>query len=740
MIRKFTLIMLFLFTLGIGSFSQNASVTSANASPGESTNVFLKLESFTNIGSVNFNIQFDASVLTYTGFDLEAGVPGGFTALATGNILSIVGTWPTNTYPTGTNFNGNVLKLKFVYNGMTTCNLNFLGTCEVVKYISGAPTVIFPTYSSGSVSMNTSVTAKARLIAKPASTGGEADVKLEFSGFLTYPNAGSVTQVVHYDPSKLTFANAMGFGGFSTGMNCNANTSTGIITITWFKPGASAGTGIPLTLADSIKLKFIYIGSTQANVDFYPGCIISNTSGTNMLVDYVGGSVSLLPTLLTAVLNPVNAALQGSDYNVPLTFANFPTVDEGGTAAFTVSLNYDNQKLTYLGLLAPVAGLIVSSNPLTGVITLVWTTPDPIAPDPDLDGIFLTLKFKYKGVGVANVNFGDNCVFSTNTGGSIGNLQVVYTGSVFTPAVVAEKAIIGFVSGTGASPVIVPVYFTGGSLATTKISAVTLHIAFDSEKLTFIDVPFNPYGVNYGYNQTTKIITIIWTSVDGEYLDRTVSLKDFIGLRFNYNSGSGAPSAAVSFTGECEITKSSPVEILPLSFVNGGVNYYFTVSGTLNYDSEPQPLIPLDGFTVEIRTEPGGILVGSCVTSVIGYYEFSVPNGTYKLSVLQPSDIDHPWYSDLDNALALYDYSLVVPTLPYENALRLLAGDVNMVGGIDLDDAIILLNRILFASDPDYTSPNWVFENPTVNVNNADVSLNFMGLSSGDVLGTNTNP
>ena len=164
----------------------------------------------------------------------------------------------------------------------------------------------------------------------------------------------------------------------------------------------------------------------------------------------------------------------------------------------------------------------------------------------------------------------------------------------------------------------------------------------------------------------------------------------------------------------------------------------FKISGTLKYNSDPNPRIPLEGFTVILKS--GASIIATTTThAVTGYYEFYTTNGTYTLEASAP--VTSSWYADIDDVTAINDYTGGYDGIPYLNALRLLAADVNQNGDVDIDDITDLNDRTGGYSNPDYTAPDWVFETPSITVSCSDVlNTDFMGLCSGNVLGSNPTP
>jgi len=708
MIKKFTLIMLFLCMIGIAAFSQTASLVNINASPGENKPVALNVSGFTGIGSITFNIQFDPTVMSYTSFSLPAGSPGGFNVYATGSTLNIVGTWTSN----ASFLDGKMLDLNFTYMGMVPGTLNFLGTSSVTQGIT--PLVV--SYSNGSVTM-ASLSTTATLGIASASTSGEADVDLTYDNISG--NVGAITQKIHYDPTKLSYVNVTGTGALATGINASANSSTGIITIVWTKTSGGANVNAPVS---KFTLKFVFVGSSSTAVEFIGGCSISTPTGSNVNVTYINGAVNPSAFTATAVLGSVTNAVQGTVCNVPLTFSGFTSGASGGTQAFTLTIPYDASKLNYVGLLTPVANLSVSQ--ATGILTLVWTDPT----GTNINGVFATLKFQYNGIGTANVVFGNNCVFNTNTGApgfTISTVQVGYTNSTITPAPASATATLGFVAGTSGSNVLVPLSFAG----LPSMGALTLALTYDISKLTFINAQNSTIGVNV-YETNDRVIHIVWSSTTAININ-----SKFLDLQFQYNSGGGLASAAVNFADGCEFSSLTPVAIIPVNFVNGGVNFIFTVSGTLLYDNHPPYNSTLAGFTVNLR-DPGNNIVGTDVTDGSGNYSISVPNGTYTIEGVAPAPALAPWFASEASAELIFYYASGYNYIVDETPLKVLSMDVNLDGTPYEDDSELLFYRASGYYFPEYSAPDWLFQIPAITVSNSDLpGQNFFGICSGDVAG-----
>ena len=207
-----------------------------------------------------------------------------------------------------------------------------------------------------------------------------------------------------------------------------------------------------------------------------------------------------------------------------------------------------------------------------------------------------------------------------------------------------------------------------------------------------------------------------------------------------YTCGGANCGTALTFTDGCEIADITQY-ILCMDWHNGGVNLSFKVSGTLKYDSDPNTRIPLSGYTVTLKTDPGNVTYGTSVTNASGYYEIWAPNGNYKLGATAPVTV---CYADLQDVVALFNYTLT-GTIPNDTPdhLRVAAGDVAapLNGYPDLVDVVSIFNWTVAGVKPStFIAPAWVFQTPSVVINSAAQTIDLLGLNTGNVRGTNPTP
>ncbi len=718
MMKKFTLTLLVMVIFGSLSFGQyTASLQNVTASPNETVSVNLDVTNFTSIGSFQFYIQVDPAVLTFQNVtNFQTGLPA---LTYPGNIPNTITILWTNTTP-HTWANGTLMTLNFKYNGLSSPIAFIPANCEVVKLVGGIPTILTGSFTDGSVSPFLGNAAHANIDNVTSSLGTVA-VPLKYTGFAS--NVGSLTQKISYDASKLTFISVTGTGNLASGIN--ANVASGIITITWTN---AAGKDIN-SPGSQFNLNFSYLTLTTTNVNFSTGCVITTPAPvTNIPVTYYNGSVAPAPVITSFASMPaITNAVQGQLVDVPLTFTGMPD----GTNNFNVNLTYDNPRMSFIGVFSAIYP--VTSNVVGNAINLLYT--NATSPAPSINGQFLVLRFKYNGVGTANINFATGCQFSN--GSPIG---VGYTNGSVSPATAPVNANIGTVSATSPSSVAVPVTFTGIP-AGTDIGALTLNIEFDAAKLTYVNA-LNPHGATI--HLVGSVLNIAWTSTT----PAIVNGDPFLTLNFNY-AASGNTSASINFKDGCQMANMAAT-IVPANWNNGGVNMALAhaISGYLKYDNSPLTNIPISGATIYIKDGPEPVppalspvpnIIATTTTDVNGFYTVNVFNGTYYIYAANTATWAGVDQGDVIN-LRRYIANLTPNTI-VGDPLRIRASDINLDGSVDNGDVIPLRRRIANLSpNPNYLIPDWLFENPSVIMNSTNLTgINFLGVCSGEVNGTYPN-
>lgn len=719
--RKFTFTLLMVLAFGVFSFGQyTASLMPQNvtASPNEIVPINLNVTGFNNIGSFQFYIQVDPAVLTYmnvTGFS-HPGLPD-VTVGVSGNAITVI--WTSTTPHTWAN--GTLLTLNLRYNGLTSPIAFMPLACEVTSGLF----VLSGTFTNTSISPFLGNVQKATLAKLPALAGSLVTVPLTYTG-LPGTSASAITQRIAYDAGKLTYINVTGSGLLGSGINASA--SAGIITITWTNPGGA----LINTPGTQFNLNFLYAGSTDtAFVSFSTGCVITaTTTNANIPVTYQYGGVALQvpPTAFASLGPPILTAVQGQMVEVPLMLSG-PGM--AGVDNFDIHLTYDNPRMSFHSFINPLLPGTYTTSSSGNTINLSYTnTADPL---PPITGQFIVLRFVYNGVGTASINFASNCQFSI----AENPVNVGYTNGSVSPAPATVNATIGTVAATSPSPVAIPVTFSDIPSGT-SIGAVTMNIGFDASKLAYINA-VNPYNATIDVNG--NVISIAWLTTS------TIDLNNipFITLNFNY-AAAGNATTLVVFKDGCQLANLAGT-IVPTNWKDGGINTFFKISGVLSYDLPSGVL--LDNVTVYIKDGPEPAppnvtpvpnILYSTTTNAAGYYEINVPNGSYWIYAAcnkMWQGADGGDVTQMRRLIAGLSHNINTP-------LRLLSANVdrsyapNPIDAIDGTDVTALRRKIAgLTPNPNYKALDWLFDNPPVEVNGANVpNKNFTGLCSGDVNGS----
>lgn len=695
------------------SFGQyTAMLQTVTASPNENVSVNLNVTGFNTIGSFQFYIQVDPAVLTFqnvTGF--QTGIGSLTVGAAGGNVITLLWTNVTpHTWAPGT-----LLTLNFKYNGLTSPIAFQPANCEVASIVAGLPNILTGSFTNGAVSpvLGNAAQAHIGIISAPL---GTVSVPVTYTGFPT--NVGALTQKISYDPAKLTFISVTGTGSLLSGLN--SNVAAGVITITKTNP-----LGMDINTSQ-LNLNFSYTTLVTTNVNFSTGCVISTVGAANIAVTYNNGRVDPgTPITSFASFAAITNAVQGQMVDVPLTFSGMPA----GTNNFDVRLTYDNPRMSFIGVFDAVYPVTTSANGSS--INILYTN----AGAPSINMQFLVLRFMYNGVGTANVNFGAGTQFSNGSPVSVG-----YTNGSVTPAPATVNANIGSVNAVSPSSVAVPVTFTNIPVGT-DIGAATMNIAFDASKLTYVNAS-NPY--NATVQLTGNVLHIAWSSTTP-----VINYANpFITLNFNYAAVVGSEATQIIFKDGCQLANMVGT-IVPANWNAGGVNLnvQYTLSGYVKYDNSPAANYALAGVTVYVKdgpepvppaTTPVPSVIATATTDVNGFYTVNIYNGSYYLYASSSAQ----WISvDQGDVINLRRYIAGLPSTLDGNPLRIRAADINQDGSVDNGDVIPLRRRIAgLTPNPQYVAPDWMFQNPTVIINNANLpGANFTGTLSGDVNGTYPN-
>lgn len=340
-----------------------------------------------NVGAVTLYIDFDPSILQFSGY--TSTLPS--VMISGNNTTGRISVAYSST--TGASINTTFLTLNFMYNATGSSQLVFAAGCEIT-YTDLSPEIV--SYDNGNV--DPLATAYQLTIDDlTANPGNPVGVGISAAG---YPeNVGAVTLFIGYNPAHLTFLNLS--PGTLSGADANV-VSPGLLGISWTNSGGQGIDGIIFTM------NFEYHFGASA-VTFEGGCDITDISLNEIPTTFNDGSIS--PLVGGPEVNlPFQAGTIGQTIDFPVSAKNFPM----DIAAISMFIGFNNSVLTYSGNTpGTITGYFINYMPATSQIGLQWSTYpginiNPNNPDPD---ILFTLHFIYNG-GACGMTFNAGCEFA----------------------------------------------------------------------------------------------------------------------------------------------------------------------------------------------------------------------------------------------------------------------------------------------------------------------------------------
>lgn len=339
-------------------------------------------------------------------------------------------------------------------------------------------------------------------------------------------NVGAVSLFIGYDPNVLTFTGSV--GGSLSGYMLNNMVGTNQVGIQWTDPSGADINGTLLTL----NFQYSTLGGTCA-VTFNPGCEFATILLESLTLAYTNGDIGPdgeLPTVtideILATEGPVSLGVTGDGF----------TANAG---AITLFIEFDPSVLQYSGFTSLIAGLMISGNNTTGLISVAYSSVTGYL----LNDTFLTLKFNYNATGTSELVFTGTCeITATN----LDPIVVSFDNGIVAPTSTGTQLTIDSV--TDALPGNeVPVAITaGGDLGFPgNVGAITLFIGYNPAHLTFLSLsPGQVSGAN-AYVSSPGLLGITWSSTGGQDIDGIVFT-----MNFEYHFG----SSDITFEGGCEIS------------------------------------------------------------------------------------------------------------------------------------------------------------------------------------------
>jgi hypothetical protein len=338
-----------------------------------------------NAGAVTLIIDFDQSVLQFTGYSTTlAGL------LVSGNNTSGM-VYVAYSNPAGGSLNTQFLTLNFNYDGTGSSELVFKTGSEIAYTDLSMPVVSF---DNGKI--EPLATAYQMTIADVVTTpGGVIGIPITAAG---YPaNMGAITLHIGYNPAHLDFV------GISAGTISGASANLmgeGLIGITWTNYGGVSINGTLLTL------NFDYnFGASE--ITFEGGSEITDNALVMLPTTFNDGSIS--PVVGGPEISlPVITGTAGQPIDFPITAKNF-IMDVGAISLF---IGYNSSVLSYTGSTpGTVTGYFINNMAATSQIGIQWSDLNGLDIDPNNDDVILTLHFIYNG-GECDLTFNAGCDFA----------------------------------------------------------------------------------------------------------------------------------------------------------------------------------------------------------------------------------------------------------------------------------------------------------------------------------------
>lgn len=338
-----------------------------------------------NAGAVTLYIEFDQSILTFTGY--TSTLPN---VLITGNNSSGLVSVAYSSV-SGSSLNLTFLTLNFNYDATGTSELVFTGGCEIT-YTDLTPVVV--SYDNGKV--EPLATAYQLTIDDVlANPGNNVGVGISAAG---YPgNVGAITLYIGFNPAHLTFLSIS--NGTISGALANV-VSPGLLGITWTNGGGQGINGVIFTM------NFDYhFGSSD--ITFEGGCDITDITLTSIPTTYNDGSIAPIAGG-PEVRMPVKTGTVGQSIDFPVRALNF-SMD---ISAISLFIGFNNSVLTYTGHTAgSITGYYINYMPASSQIGVQWSAYPGVDIDPNGDDTLFTLHFLYNG-GVSDLTFDAGCEFA----------------------------------------------------------------------------------------------------------------------------------------------------------------------------------------------------------------------------------------------------------------------------------------------------------------------------------------
>jgi hypothetical protein len=670
------------FTTTTSQVTPILSVGSTTAVSGDVIYVPVNVTNFTNIGSISLLIQYDPSVLDFTGtVNWDSQFPLA-QANATGNRITIG--WFSTT--PGSIANGKLFDLKFTYKGGTSA-LNVItgsgnteigdpyGTAITVAYNNGSvspyigpqppsvpillspsngavnvsltPTLMWNT-ASGATTYNVQVSTNSSFTNIVASQSG-----LTSTSFTT-PALSSSSQYYW----RVSATNSVGSSNysepwsFSTPMQAPAtpvltapaNGATGVSLIpslTWGASARAASYNIviatnssftsPVVNASNVTLTTYIPSALNPSTKYYWKVSATNSGGTSAFSE-VWNFTTGVPAVPTASLGSATPKA-GDTISIPVNVANFLSI-----GAISLNIQYDPAVLQYVEVTnwnSQMSGAF--GNGTNGKAIIGWFALTPANALNISSGKLADIKFIYLG-GTSALSFMQDCDITDINSASI---SVTYSGGSVSPYV-------------GPQPPAAPVLVSPSNSAT--------GISTNPSLLWQSSTGADSYNVLVATDASFTNVVFSISNVVGSTTTVTTGLAGYTKYYWKVNAvnsiGTSAFSSVWSFTTGAQVSLSAPVLSSPANGSSG-----VSLMPTLAWN-------PVNGATLynlQIATDPlfNNIILTQNGISYTGYTVFDLSN-----------NMTYYWRVNATNGSVISPYSTVwsfntglvapaVPTLIY---------------------------------------------------------------------------
>ncbi len=372
---------------GGGTNSLTFTLPDITANQGDNVCLDVTVQSFTNIVSMQYSINYDASLLTYTGSQGYNLVNLSASNIANPSAGNITVSWLSNDLSNGTTVTDgtSIFQICFDVTGSGgIATVDFSGTPVAVEVSDNNGNLISPIFESGSVTIGSSGGGGSNSLTftLPDITANQGNNVCLDVTVQNFTEIVSMQYSINYDASLLTYTNSQGYNLVNLSASNIANPSAGNITVSWLSNDLSNGT----TVADGTSIFQICFDVTASS-----GVSAVSFSGSPVVVEISGPN----GVLITPVFNQGSVTIGGGGGGGPTGFALFLS-DESGPSGSNVcldittqdftnivsmqySINYDASLLSYTGSQGyNLVNLSASNiaNPSAGNITVSWLSND----------------------------------------------------------------------------------------------------------------------------------------------------------------------------------------------------------------------------------------------------------------------------------------------------------------------------------------------------------------------------